>query len=76
MDPRIAAACKLIREDPAAAVSTPELAAHAALSDNLTAAASAGFASPSHLSDRFKSTFGLTATQLLGTGVTVRTYAV
>lgn len=112
VDPRITAALNLIREDPAAAVSTPELAAHAALSesrflhlfrqevgtsvrryrmwvrlvhagsaiargDNLTAAAaSAGFASPSHLSDRFKSTFGLTATQLLGTGVTVRTYAV
>lgn len=41
---------------------------------NMTeAAAEAGFASPSHLSDRFKSTFGLTATQLLGTGVVVRT---
>ena len=36
---------------------------------NLTdAAADAGFASPSHLSDRFKSTFGLTATQLLSRG--------
>jgi AraC-like DNA-binding protein len=37
---------------------------------NLTeAAAVAGFASPSHLADRFKSTFGLTATQLMATGV-------
>lgn len=36
---------------------------------NLTdAAANSGFASPSHLSDRFKSTFGLSATQLLGHG--------
>lgn len=41
---------------------------------NLTdAAAEAGFASPSHLADRFKSTFGLTASQLLGAGLTVRT---
>jgi AraC-like DNA-binding protein len=41
---------------------------------NLTeAAADAGFASPSHLSDRFKSTFGLTATQLLSSGVVLRT---
>lgn len=38
-----------------------------------TAAAEAGFASPSHLADRFKSTFGLSATQLLGTGLSVRT---
>ena len=39
---------------------------------NLTdAAAEAGFASPSHLADRFKSTFGLTATQLLASGVVV-----
>ncbi|MHC9293234.1 helix-turn-helix domain-containing protein [Mycobacterium sp. LTG2003] len=37
-----------------------------------TAAAEAGFASPSHLADRFKTTFGLSATQLLGTGLTVR----
>lgn len=37
-----------------------------------TAAVQAGFASPSHLADRFKSTFGLTATQLLATGLTVR----
>lgn len=37
---------------------------------NLTdAAAEAGFASPSHLADRFKSTFGLSASQLLGAGV-------
>ncbi|MDZ4264790.1 MAG: AraC family transcriptional regulator [Mycobacterium sp.] len=35
------------------------------------AAAGAGFASPSHLADRFKSTFGLTATQLLASGVVV-----
>jgi AraC-like DNA-binding protein len=38
-----------------------------------TAAAEAGFASPSHLADRFKTTFGLSATQLLATGVTIRT---
>ncbi|MDZ4233594.1 MAG: AraC family transcriptional regulator, partial [Dietzia sp.] len=39
---------------------------------NLTdAAAEAGFASPSHLADRFKSTFGLTATRLLASGVVV-----
>ncbi|QZT63845.1 AraC family transcriptional regulator [Mycolicibacterium austroafricanum] len=37
-----------------------------------TAAAEAGFASPSHLADRFKATFGLPATQLLATGVIVR----
>lgn len=37
-----------------------------------TAAADAGFASPSHLSDSFKATFGLTASRLLATGVTVR----
>ncbi len=36
---------------------------------NLTeAAADAGFASPSHLADRFKSTFGLSASQLLNRG--------
>jgi AraC-like DNA-binding protein len=41
---------------------------------NMTEAAmKSGFASPSHLADRFKSTFGLSATQLLGTGLTVRT---
>jgi AraC-like DNA-binding protein len=38
-----------------------------------TAAAESGFASPSHLSDRFKSTFGLSATQLLSTGLNLRT---
>ncbi|MDV3126718.1 AraC family transcriptional regulator [Mycobacterium sp. 21AC1] len=38
-----------------------------------TAAAEAGFASPSHLADRFKTTFGLSATQLLATGLIVRT---
>lgn len=38
-----------------------------------TAAADAGFASPSHLADRFKTTFGLSATQLLATGLTIRT---
>jgi AraC-like DNA-binding protein len=41
---------------------------------NMTEAAmKSGFASPSHLADRFKSTFGLSATQLLGTGLTLRT---
>ena len=41
---------------------------------NLTEAAmKAGFASPSHLSDRFKTTFGLSASQLLATGLTVKT---
>ena len=41
---------------------------------NLTeAAVKAGFASPSHLADRFKSTFGLSASQLLQTGLVVRT---
>jgi len=38
-----------------------------------TAAVDSGFASPSHLADRFKATFGLSATQLLGTGAIVRT---
>ena len=38
-----------------------------------TAAVESGFASPSHLADRFKSTFGLSASQLLATGLTVRT---
>lgn len=38
-----------------------------------TAAVEAGFASPSHLADRFKTTFGLSATQLLATGLTIRT---
>lgn len=41
---------------------------------NLTEAAmKGGFASPSHLADRFKSTFGLSASQLLSTGLRVRT---
>jgi AraC-like DNA-binding protein len=45
-----------------------------AAGDNLTTAAmKAGFASPSHLADRFKTTFGLSASQLLGTGLTLRT---
>ncbi|MGU3650221.1 helix-turn-helix domain-containing protein [Mycolicibacterium sp. A43C] len=47
-----------------------ELAAGANLT---TAAVEAGFAGSSHLSDRFKSTFGLSATQLLATGLTIRT---
>jgi AraC-like DNA-binding protein len=108
VDPRIAAAARRIREDPAAAISSRELAAQAGLSesrflhlfrdelgtglrryrlwarlthagaaiaagDNLTTAAmKAGFASPSHLADRFKTTFGLSASQLLGTGLTLR----
>jgi AraC-like DNA-binding protein len=38
-----------------------------------TAAIEAGFASPSHLADRFKTAFGLSATQLLGTGLILRT---
>jgi AraC-like DNA-binding protein len=45
-----------------------------AVGDNLTTAAmKAGFASPSHLADRFKTTFGLSASQLLGTGLNLRT---
>jgi AraC-like DNA-binding protein len=45
-----------------------------AAGDNLTTAAmKSGFASPSHLADRFKTTFGLSASQLLGTGLTLRT---
>jgi AraC-like DNA-binding protein len=41
---------------------------------NMTEAAmKSGFASPSHLSDRFKATFGLSASQLLATGLTVKT---
>ncbi|MDO0977858.1 helix-turn-helix domain-containing protein [Mycolicibacterium frederiksbergense] len=48
--------------------------AELAAGQNLTiAAAEAGFASPSHLADRFKMTFGLSATQLLATGLTIRT---
>lgn len=37
-----------------------------------TAAAQTGFASPSHLADRFRQTFGLTATSLLGTGIDIQ----
>ena len=109
VDPRIAAAAHRIREDPATAVSSRELATEAGLSEsrflhlfrdelgtslrryriwvrlvhagtaiaagaNLTEAAmKSGFASPSHLADRFKTTFGLSASQLLATGLTVRT---
>ena len=41
---------------------------------NMTEAAmKSGFASPSHLADRFKTTFGLSASQLLATGLAVRT---
>ena len=41
---------------------------------NLTEAAmKSGFASPSHLADRFKSTFGLSASHCFGTGLTLRT---
>jgi AraC-like DNA-binding protein len=46
------------------------IAAGASLTE---AAMKAGFASPSHLADRFKTTFGLSASQLLATGLTVRT---
>jgi AraC-like DNA-binding protein len=109
IDPRVAAAARRIRDDPAATIPSRELATEAGLSesrflhlfrdelgtsmrryrlwvrlthagaamaagDNLTTAAmKAGFASPSHLADRFKTTFGLSASQLLGTGVTLRT---
>jgi AraC-like DNA-binding protein len=109
VDPRIAAAASRIRDDPAATVSSRELAAEAGLSESrflhlfrdelgtslrryrlwirllhagtaigaghnlTTAAAEAGFASPSHLADRFKTTFGLSATHLLGTGLILRT---
>jgi AraC-like DNA-binding protein len=109
IDPRIAAAANKIRHDPAATISSRELALEAGLSesrflhlfrdelgtslrryrlwvrlthagkaiaagDNLTTAAmKAGFASPSHLADRFKATFGLSASQLLGTGLSLRT---
>ncbi|CRZ15515.1 transcriptional regulator [Mycolicibacterium neworleansense] len=45
-----------------------------ATGENLTtAAADSGFASPSHLADTFKTTFGLSATQLLTTGLRIRT---
>jgi AraC-like DNA-binding protein len=109
IDPRIAAAARRVREDPATTVPSSELAAEAGLSEsrflhlfrdelgtslrryriwvrlvhagtaiaagaNMTdAAMKSGFASPSHLSDRFKSTFGLSASQLLATGLTVKT---
>lgn len=108
VDLRIVAAARRIRDDPAIAVSSRELASEAGLSESrflhlfraqlgtslrryriwvrlvhagtaigagatLTEAAmKAGFASPSHLSDRFKTTFGLSASQLLATGLTVR----
>lgn len=39
------------------------------------ASAEAGFASPSHLSDTFKATFGLTASQLLASGAAVHVVA-
>ncbi|MDT5237443.1 MAG: hypothetical protein QOF47_3430 [Mycobacterium sp.] len=109
IDPRIAAAARRIRQDPATTVSSRELAAEASLSEsrflhlfrdelgtslrryriwvrlmhagtaigagaNLTEAGmKSGFASPSHLADRFKTTFGLSASQLLATGLAVRT---
>lgn len=41
--------------------------------DITTAAMGAGFASPSHLADRFRFTFGSSATQMLATGMTLRT---
>ncbi|MHA3023040.1 helix-turn-helix domain-containing protein [Mycobacterium sp. BMJ-28] len=45
-----------------------------AAGNNLTSAAvEAGFASPSHLADRFRTTFGLSASHLLSTGLTIRT---
>ncbi|ULN49634.1 helix-turn-helix domain-containing protein [Mycolicibacterium goodii] len=40
--------------------------------DLTTAAVDSGFASPSHLADRFKSTFGLSASRLLATGLQIR----
>jgi AraC-like DNA-binding protein len=40
--------------------------------DLTTAAVEAGFASPSHFSDSFHAMFGLPATKLLATGVTIR----
>jgi len=109
IDPRITQAARRILDDPAAAVSSRELAVAAGLSEsrflhlfrddlgtslrryriwvklvhagtaiaagaNLTEAAmKAGFASPSHLADRFKTTFGLSASRLLATGLSVRT---
>jgi AraC-like DNA-binding protein len=109
VDPRIAAAARRIREDPATTVASSELAAEVGLSEsrllhlfrdelgtslrryriwvrlvhagtaiatgaNMTEAAmKSGFASPSHLSDRFKTTFGLSASRLLATGLTIKT---
>ena len=109
IEPRVAAAARRIRQDPATTVSSCELAAEAGLSESrflhlfrdelgtslrryriwvrlvhagtaigagatmTEAAMKSGFASPSHLADRFKTTFGLSASQLLGTGPTVRT---
>lgn len=109
IDPRIAAAARRIREDPAATIPSRELAAAVGLSESrflhlfrheagtslrryrlwirlmhacstlaagrdvTTAAMEAGFASPSHLADRIRSTFGLSATQLLATGMSLRT---
>lgn len=40
--------------------------------DLTTAAVESGFASPSHLADRFKTTFGLSASRLLATGLQIR----
>jgi methylphosphotriester-DNA--protein-cysteine methyltransferase len=48
-------------------------AAIAAGKNLTTAVVDSGFASPSHLADRFRTTFGLSATQLLGTGAILRT---
>jgi AraC-like DNA-binding protein len=109
IDARIAVAAARIRDDPATAISSRDLATEAGLSESrflhlfrdelgtslrryrlwvrllhagtaiaagqnlTTAAAESGFASPSHLADRFKSTFGLSATQLLATGLNLRT---
>jgi AraC-like DNA-binding protein len=109
VDPRIAAAARRIRENPATLLSSRELAIEAGLSEsrflhlfrdemgtslrryriwvrlvhagtsiaagaNLTeAAVKSGFASPSHLADRFKTTFGLSPSQLLATGLILRT---
>ncbi|SEH89908.1 AraC-type DNA-binding protein [Mycolicibacterium rutilum] len=108
IDPRIAVTVNRIRDHPADAAPSRELAAAVGLSESrflhlfraevgtslrryrlwarllaagtviadgktLTdAAMHAGFASPSHLSDRFRSTFGLSASQLFAAGVAVR----
>ncbi|MFC9994162.1 helix-turn-helix domain-containing protein [Nocardia sp. NPDC127526] len=109
VDERIAAAARVLRDDPASAIPARELATRAGLSESrflhlfrqelgtslrryrlwvrlmhaatlsaaghnlTTVAAEAGFASPSHLADRFRTTFGLSATRLIATGVRVRT---